>query len=182
MRKLVASLMISMDGVVESPGNWQFDYFDNEMFGEMNSSINPSDAVLLGRKTYEEWNQDWPNSKHEPYASYINNVQKFVISKSLKQVEWGKFKNISLINHDLVKEIKRMKILPGGKINVAGSPTLVFSLLESNLLDSLTLIIFPVIVGKGKKLFKEDISIKRMKLIHSKETPKGVIILTYEQF
>ena len=171
--------MISLDGVVESPGIWQFNFFNYDMIEGMKSSIQTDEVVLLGRKTYEEWHHDWPISKHEPYASFINNVQKDVISKTLQKVEWNTFNNISIINTDIEMEIKKIKNSPGEKISVEGSLTLVLSLLGSNLIDKLTLMIYPVIVGKGKKLFEKEDKVKRMTLVNSKQTSSGVMILTY---
>jgi dihydrofolate reductase len=176
MRKVVAGLFISLDGVTESPDKWQFDNFDAEMMETMGAHIANEDTILLGRVTYQEWASYWPTSTDEPYASHINNTPKVVVSTTLNEVEW---KNSTLIKGNLAEEIAKLKQQPGKNIGVAGSSTLVESLLENDLLDELALMIHPVVVGSGKRLFKEGRELKRLKLINSKTTSTGVVILTY---
>jgi dihydrofolate reductase len=180
MRKVVAGLFISLDGVVESPEKWQFDNFDEDMGASMGSHIASEDTMLLGRVTYQEWAPYWPTSKDEPYASHINNVSKYVVSTTLDEVEWGTYENAVLIRGNLAEEIAKLKQQPGRNIGVGGSPTLVRSLLENGLLDELTLLVHPVVVGHGKRLFKDGQALKRLNLIDSKVTRTGVVILTYQ--
>ncbi len=177
MRKVVAGLFISLDGVTESPDQWQFDNFDEDMLAGMTSQIGAQDAVLLGRVTYQEWAPFWPTSTDEPYASFINNTPKYVVSTTLDKVEW---KNSTLIKGNLTEEIAKLKQQPGKNIGVSGSPTLVRSLLQNDLLDELMLMIHPVVVGKGKRLFKEGSDLKRLKLVDTQTTRSGVVILTYQ--
>ena len=177
MRKVTAGLFISLDGVVESPDQWQFDHFDEDMMAGMGSQIAAEDTVLLGRVTYQEWAAYWPTSTDEPYASHINNTPKYVVSTTLERVEW---QNSTLIKGSLAEEVTRLKQQPGKTIGVAGSPTLVRSLLQEDLLDELTLMIHPVVVGRGKRLFKDGDALKRLKLVYSKTTRTGVLILTYQ--
>lgn len=176
VRKVVAGLFISLDGVVESPDQWQFDNFDKDMGTAMAAHIAQEDAILLGRTTYQEWEGYWPTSKDEPYASHINNTPKYVFSYTLDRVEWG---NSMLVKGPLADEVTRLKQQPGKHIGVAGSPSIVRSLLQDNLLDELTLMIHPVVVGKGKRLFNDVGDLKRLKLVDSKITSTGVAILTY---
>lgn len=180
MRKVASGLFISLDGVVESPDKWQFDYFDEDMMATMGSYIAGEDTIFLGRVTYQEWAPYWPTSSDEPYASHINNAPKYVVSTTLDKVEWGKWNNATLIRGNPVEEINRLKQLPGKNIGVAGSPTLVRSLLQNDLLDELILMVHPVIVGNGKHLFKDGDNLKRLKLVDSKTTRSGVVILTYQ--
>jgi dihydrofolate reductase len=180
VRKVVAGLFISLDGVVESPDQWQFDHFDEDMMAGMGAHIAAEDTVLLGRVTYQEWADYWPNSSDEPYASHINNTPKYVVSTTLEEVGWGKWDNATLIKGDLAEEIARLKQQPGQNIGVAGSPTLVRSLLQDDLLDELILMIHPVVAGRGKRLFKDGDALKRLKLVYSKTTRTGVLILTYQ--
>ena len=177
MRKVVTGLFISLDGVTESPDKWQFDHFDEDMMSSMAAHIAAEDAILLGRVTYEEWVGYWPTATDEPYASHINNTPKYVVSSTLEKVEWN---NSTLIRENLAEEIRRLKARPGMNIGVAGSPTLVRSLIKEDLLDELTLMIHPVIVGKGKRLFDDGADLKRLKLVDSKITRTGVAILTYD--
>ena len=176
MRKVVSGLFISLDGVVESPDQWQFDYFNDEMMAAMGAHIGAEDTVLLGRVTYQEWAPYWPTSTDEPYASHINNTPKYVFSTTLDKVEW---KNSTLVKGSLAEEIARLKQQPGKNIGVSGSPTLVRSLLQNDLLDELTLMIHPVIVGKGKRLFKEGDDLKKLRLVSSYTTRTGVSFLTF---
>ena len=181
MRKIASGLFISIDGVVESPDKWQFDHFDEGMMAAMKAALDAADTVLMGRVTYEEWAPYWPTSKDEPFASFINRVPKYVASTKLGKVGWGRFDNISLIKGPLSDELPALKRKPGKDITVAGSPTLVRSLLQKDLLDELTLLIHPVIAGKGKRLFSDGSALKRLKLTESKTTPTGVLIATYRR-
>jgi dihydrofolate reductase len=147
------------------------------MMSAMGAQIAEEDAVLLGRVTYQEWASYWPTSTDEPYASHINNTPKYVVSSTLEKVEWS---NSTLIRGNLSEEIANLKRRPGKTIGVAGSPTLVESLLHNDLLDQLRLMIHPVVAGNGKHLFKDGRDLKRLKLIESKTTSTGVAILTYE--
>lgn len=177
MRKVVAGLYVSLDGVVESPDRWQFDHFDDEIMSSMGSQLESEDAVLLGRVTYQEWAAYWPSSTDEPFASFINNIPKYVVSTTLDRVDWS---NSMLVKGSLKEEITRLKGQAGKNIGVAGSPTLVYSLLVNDLLDELTLMIHPVVVGSGKRLFKGDSGLKRLKLVGSQISSTGVAILTYQ--
>jgi dihydrofolate reductase len=180
MRKVNAGLFISLDGVTESPGEWQFDHFDDDMMAAMGAHIAAEDTILLGRVTYQEWAPYWPTATDEPYASHINNTPKYVVSTTLDKVEWGKWDKPSLIKGNLAEEIARLKQQPGQNIGVSGSPTLVRSMLQNDLLDELTLMIHPVVVGSGKRLFTDGGDLKRLKLVDSKITKTGVSILTYQ--
>ena len=180
MRKVASWLFISLDGVVEAPNEWQFDVMDDDMIAAIASQTDAEDAMLMGRVTYHEWLPFWPTSTDEPYASHINNIPKYVVSKTLDEVEWGKWEKPTLIKKNLAKEINKLKQQPGKNIGVSGSPTLVRSLIQDDLLDELTLMIHPVIVGKGKRLFKDEGELKGMKLVDSKTTSTGVVILTYQ--
>ncbi len=177
MRKVVAGLYISLDGVVESPDRWQFDHFDDEIMSSMGSQLEAEDGVLLGRVTYQEWAAYWPTSTDEPFASFINNIPKYVVSTTLDKVDWN---NSKLVKGTLKEEITRLKEQPGKNIGVAGSPTLVHSLLVNDLLDELTLMIHPVVVGSGKRLFKGGRGLKRLRLVGSQVSSSGVAILTYQ--
>ncbi|MGH9941029.1 MAG: dihydrofolate reductase family protein [Pyrinomonadaceae bacterium] len=177
MRKVVAGLFISLDGVTESPDQWQFDHFDAEMMAHMGAHIAAEETILLGRVTYQEWASYWPTSTDEPYASHINNTPKYVVSTTLDKIEW---KNSTLIKGNLAEEIAKLKQQPGKNIGVSGSPTLVESLLQNDLLDELTLMIHPVVVGGGKRLFKDGRALQRLNLVDSKTTRTGVLIVTYQ--
>lgn len=177
MRKVVAGLFMSLDGVVEAPDKWQ-EHFDEDMGEAMMQQLASQDAVLLGRVTYQEWAPYWPTATDEPFASFINPAPKYVFSTTLDSVaDW---ENSTLVKGDLAQEIARLKQLPGKNIGTAGSPSLVSSLIERGLLDELTLLVHPVVVGSGKRLFQTESGLKRLKPISSKMTRTGTMILTYQ--
>jgi dihydrofolate reductase len=176
MRKVLSALFISMDGVTEAPYQWQGDVFDNDMMQAMTEALSNMDAVLMGRKTYEEWAAYWPTSQDEPFASFINPIPKYVVSTTLTRLDW---QNSHLIKSNVAQEVTRLKQMPGKTIGVQGSCTLVRALLRDNLLDELTLMVHPVIAGQGQRLFDNDITLKRMKLVGAKTSGSGVALLTY---
>ena len=180
MRKVVSWLFTSLDGVVEAPNEWQFDVFDEAMGAAINSQMEAEDAILMGRVTYQEFASFWPTSTDEPFASHINQTPKYVVSTTLNKAEWGNWDQPTLIEGNLAKEVNKLKKQSGKNIGVSGSPTLVRSLIRDNLLDELQLMIHPVIVGKGKHLFTEEVDLKRLQLIDSKVTGTGVVIVTYQ--
>lgn len=176
MRKVVSGLFISLDGVTEAPNEWQFDSFDQDLGAAMGAMIAETDTILLGRVTYQEWADYWPTSTDEPFAGFINNTPKYVVSTTLDSVDW---QNSTLVKGNLAEEIARLKAQPGKTITVTGSPTLVRSLLQQDLLDELILMIHPVVAGKGKRLFPNGGDLKRLQLVSHKMTGSGVAILTY---
>lgn len=180
MRKVGSGLFISLDGVTEAPNEWQFDHFDEGMMVAMETFLAETDTILLGRVTYQEWAGYWPTSTDEPFASFINNAPKYVVSTTLDKIEWGQWNNATLIKDNLAETIAKLKQQPGKNIGVAGSSTLVRSLLQNDLLDELTLMVHPVVVNRGKCLFEDGGELKRMKLVANQITSTGVAILTYQ--
>jgi dihydrofolate reductase len=177
MRKVVSYFVYSLDGVVENPQDWVFDRFDEEMLGHLKALIDGQDAVLLGRTTYEEWFPYWPTSTHEPFAGFINNRPKYVASTTLNEVTW---QNSTLIKGNVADEVARLKEEPGRDIGVHGSAKLVRYLLRNNLIDELKLAVFPVIAGKGERLFEDFDEAQRMQLANANQTGSGVMLLTYQ--
>ncbi len=179
MRKVVAFLFISLDGVVEAPNVWQGD-LDEDMVEDMTIQIALQNTAIMGRMTYLQWFQYWPTSDHEPFASFINQSPKYIVSTSLQTVEWGKWKNATLIQGNLSEQLGRLKQQPGKNIGVWGSPGLVQYLMQLDLLDELHLWLHPVLAGKGGRLFREGEALKRLKLASSKTTRTGILLLTYQ--
>ncbi len=179
MRKVTAGLFVSLDGVVESPEKWHFPYFNDEMGEAVEAAIAASDAMLLGRVTYQEFAAYWPgvSSEDEPFATHMNNTPKYVVSKTLDKAEWN---NSTLISGNVAEEITKLKQQPGKNIGITGSATLVQSLLQDDLLDELGLMIHPVVVGSGKRLFQEGGGPKGLKLVDSMTFSTGVVSLTYQ--
>jgi dihydrofolate reductase len=180
MRKVIGGPFITLDGVIEAPYEWQFDHFDADMEALMGKLLERADTVLLGRNTYEEWSPYWPTATDEPFASWINNAPKYVVSTTLNDVSWGTFNNITLIKDNITETIGKLKQQPGKDIAMPGSTMLLRTMLYADLVDELTLTIHPVLAGKGKRLFQEGDMLKRLKLIDSQISQTGVAMLTYE--
>lgn len=180
MRKVVSGLFISLDGVVEAPDQWQYE-FDDEMGAVLSATLETTDTVLLGRVTYTEWAGYWPSysgGEDADFANWINSAPKYVVSTTLDNVDdWP---NSTLIKGDLAAAVKRLKAGEGKGIAVPGSPGLVRSLVDLDLLDELVLLIHPVIAGGGlKKLFADDAPLKKLELVSARPTSSGKIIATY---
>jgi len=179
VRKIVAGLFISLDGVVESPDQWHFPYFDEEMGQEVGALMAASDTILLGRRTYQDFAGYWPHQPSDvPPADYMNNTPKVVVSTTLKTLEW---QNSTLISGNLAEELGKLKQQPGKNIGITGSGTLVRSLLRDGLLDELHLLVHPIVVGSGKRLFEQGSGRVPLKLVESKTFSTGVLALTYER-
>jgi len=178
VRKIVAGLFISLDGVVESPDKWHFPYFNDEMGDAVGSQMAESDTILLGRVTYQEFASYWPHQTSDvPFADYINNSPKYIVSTSLTTTDW---QNSTLIKSNVAEELTKLKQQPGKAIGMTGSPTLVRSLLRDGLLDELRLLVHPIVVGSGKRLFDDGGGKTPLKLVDSKTFRTGVLYLTYE--
>lgn len=178
MRKLTAGLFYSVDGVAEAPNLFQFDSFDDELGMLLGGVMGEVDTVLMGRVGYEEWAGYWPNAlQDEGFASFINTVPKFVASDTLKgPLAWS---NASLIDGDLHDFVRGLKAQPGGTIAAMGGMSLVRQLMLGGLMDELTLIMHPVVSGKGRHLFLPDDPTTRLSLIGSQQTSKGNMVLRY---
>ena len=182
MRKLVSHLLLTLDGVVVFNAAMVGPIMklrNEEVEADFSAHLAAEDAMVLGRVTYGEWAGFWPTSTIEPFATHINSVPKFVASRTLPSVPWGRWANASLMHGDLTEAVGKLKHSPGKNIGVHGSPTLVESLLHANLLDELRLEIYPVIAGTGARLFREGREVKQMELVRSTVTANGVAILTY---
>ena len=179
MRKVVAAEFLSLDGVMESPDKWHFPYFNDEMGRAVGEGFASADAMLMGRVNYEEWAAYWPKQDpaENPMAAQMNAMQKYVVSTTLEApLEW---QNSTLINENVAEEIAGLKRGEGGDIVISGSGALVRSLLQNGLLDELKLMIHPVVVGGGKRLFGDDGGQKALELVESKTFETGVLYLTY---
>jgi dihydrofolate reductase len=181
-RKVVSNLMMTLDGVsqIDTVREAIMELSDPEVEQYFSRNIAEEDAMLLGRKTYEAWLGFWPTSDIEPFASHINGVPKYVVSKTLKSVTWPTEGKAHLLDGDLRECILALKNQPGKNIGVHGSPTLVGSLLKAQLLDSLRLAVFPIVAGNGSRLFGEGFVPERMRLVESLVSKSGVAVLTYE--
>jgi dihydrofolate reductase len=177
MRKVVAGLFSSIDGVVEAPNEWQTS-FDDEMGAALSRMLDEQDTVLLGRVTFAEWAEYWPTSTDEPFASWINGTPKYVASSTLDSVD--QWSNSMLIKGSVADFVAELRQQDGGTIGTAGSPTLVRSLIDQALVDELTLMISPVVAGGGRKrLFPDDAALTKFELVDARPTSSGAVIATY---
>jgi dihydrofolate reductase len=179
MRKVTAGLFHSVDGVVEAPNVWQGDAFDDDLGAVLGVMMGATDTVLMGRVGYEAWAKDFGEGPEDPFfGGFINNVPKYVASRTLKGVlGW---KNSSLIPGDLEAFVRDLKQQPGKEIAVMGGISLVRQLLFAGLLDELTLITHPVVAGAGHRhLFEATDPTTRLALVSAKITTKGNVVSTY---
>ena len=175
MRKVVVTEFRSLDGVRKDPA-WTFPYWNDEIAEFKGEESSASDALLLGRVTYQGFAAAWPQSADEG-AEYFNSVRKYVVSKSLEEpLEWN---NSTLIKENVVEEIADLKQRDGKDITVHGSATLVQTLMQHDLVDRYRLLVYPVVVGEGKRLFEGDIP-ATLKLLESRSFSSGVVALVYE--
>jgi dihydrofolate reductase len=176
VRKIVAGLAVTLDGVVDSPsGNWMM--FNDEMQEIIDAGVAEADAILLGRRTYLEFAAMWPRLGGDvPMADFMNGTPKYVASSTLRSLEWA---GSTLLTGDLATELAELKRRPGKNIQVPGSPRLVRSLLADGLLDELSLMIHPVVLGTGARLFDGQADRMDLKLQDSRTLGTGVISATY---
>ena len=173
MAKIIVTEFITLDGVIHAPNEWSFPYWNDEIADFKNKEIKDVGAMLLGRVTYEGFAAAWPGRTDEAgYADKFNSMPKYVVSKTLKKADWT---NSHIISENIVEELRKLK----GTLAVHGSGTLARFLLENKLVDELTLMVYPVILGTGKRLF-EDINKVGLKLIEAKPIKNGVVVLKYK--
>jgi dihydrofolate reductase len=188
MRKLIVNSFMSLDGVMQSPGGpdedptggfahggWGANYFDDEMMARMADSA-PYE-LLLGRGTYEIFAAHWPYDEG-PIADQLNGTRKYVASRTLDRVDW---ENSTLIDGDVADYVRRLKEEDGPEIQVHGSPGLIQTLLEHDLIDELRVWIFPLVLGNGKRLFGDGTVPGALKLVDSGASKTGVTINVYER-
>ena len=176
MGRIVSNFFISLDGVVESPDKWHFPYFDDRMGEIVGSGMSTTGAFLMGRRLYDEWSEFWPQQGPEvPFSEYINSVRKFVVSSTLEEATWN---NTSVISGDVAAGVREAKEQVDGDLGMSGSATTVRWLLANGLLDELALLVHPIAVGSGHRLF-EDSPTQPLKLVHSETLDSGVLHLRY---
>lgn len=178
MRRITAHLFSSVDGVVESPGEWQHGAFGEEegqMMGEVLSTV---DEVILGRVMYEEWAGYWPNNPGDGFDEFINPVTKRVATRTLTDpLEW---ENSHVIEGDLLDFVRELRAGDGGDVSVNGI-TVIAELLEAGLLDELRLTVHPILVGKGRRLSDHLGGPLRLELVEGTTTRAGNLMLTYRR-
>ncbi|WUH89977.1 dihydrofolate reductase family protein [Streptomyces sp. NBC_00433] len=176
MRKLIVSEFLTADGVMEAPNEWHGPYFDDDMARTVSAQMAATDALLLGRVTYEGFASAWPEMIDQPGGAHMNGVAKYVVSRTLDKAEWN---NSTVIGADPVEAITRLKEQDGKDITVAGSGTLVQWLLGKGLVDEIELLIDPVVVGRGKRLFQDGLPATALKVVSSETFGSGVHHVVY---
>ena len=193
MRKLVVGVFRTLDGVMQAPGGpdedrdggfqhggWLVPYFDEQFLQVMTEWTKQAGAFLLGRKTYEMFAVSWPNSTDpaDEIATALNTRPKFVASRTLDAVNWG---NSHLLRGDVAEEVSKLKAQEGGEIQVHGSSDLLQTLLKQNLVDTLRIWQFPVVVGTGKRLFGEGTIPSSFRLVDTQQTATGAVLHVLER-
>ena len=190
MRKLVASTFVTLDGVMQAPGGpeedptggfthggWSVHYWDDVMRQVMGEAMEAPYDVLLGRKTYEIFAAHWPHVTDDPAADKLNAARKYVASRTLARAEW---RNSTLIR-DVPREVAKLKAQDGVEIQVLGSSDLIQTLLQHDLIDEFRLWIFPVVLGGGKRLFRDGTPPGNLELVRSTISTTGVVMATYQR-
>ena len=181
MRKIIANLFISLDGVVEEPADWHFPYFNDEMGAAVDAVLGTADTVLLGRRTYDDHAGAWPEreaagEEDAEFAKALGDVRKIVVSRQRLELTW---RNSEQLQGDLVEAVAALKNEPGGPIATSGSISVVRQLLAAGLLDELRLLVHPIAVRKGMRLFDEGERPIPLRLISSEAFSTGVLNLVY---
>jgi dihydrofolate reductase len=179
MRKITAGLFTSLDGVVEAPEKWTGPYFNDQVGQAVGALMAQNDALLLGRVTYEGFAAAF-GAQSGGMADQMNNTPKFVVSRTLASADWQNSTLISGLPPDIAGQITELKQQPGRNIGMSGSSSLVSWLLRHGLLDRLDLLVFPVVLGGGKRLFSEPDGQVPLTLTGSQAFSTGVVHLTYE--
>ena len=190
MRMLRVIEFLSLDGVMQAPGSpeedteggfrhggWQRPYFDDVLGAAAAEGMAATAAYLFGRKTYEKMAAYWPMAPaDDPYAQHLNSAPKYVASTTAQTLEW---QNSTPLEGDVADAVAKLKQQPGGNIAVLGSGQLVQTLIAHDLVDEYFLAVFPIVLGGGKRLFREEDSPRRLSLVDSKTTSTGAVVLTY---
>jgi len=175
MRRVIAYELVSLDGVAEDPDGFITDW-DDAMEANLAATIAEQDAVILGRRSYDEWAKFWPDSDMEPFASFINGVAKCVATSTPLVREWT---NATVIDGGLVDFVRDLKHRPGGDIGIHASISVAQTLLAADVVDELRLVIAPTIAGSGRRLF-DGLPPLRLQLIRSVTSPTGHLLVDYQ--
>lgn len=190
--RLIVTTFLSLDGVMQAPGGpdedrshgfghggWLVPYADQDMGRIVDDWIASADSFLLGRKTYEIFAAHWPHvtAENDPVATKLNSLPKYVVSKTLDKVEWN---NSTLIKGNVAEEVAKLKRRPGKELQVHGSGELAQTLMQHDLVDEYRLWFYPVVLGSGKRLFREGSVAKALRLVSSNTTSTGVVVNSYQ--
>ena len=191
MRKIIVSEFVSLDGVMQAPGGaeedteggfahggWTGPYWHDDVGATILQELNQADTLLLGRKTWQTHAEAFePISEGDPFADLLNNLRKYVVSTTLKSAD--AWRNSTIISENVVEEIRKLKAQPGKDIYVDGSSVLVHTLAQAELVDEYSLLVFPIVLGSGKRVFPDGFY-SGLNLIETKSFPSGVVLLRYQ--
>jgi dihydrofolate reductase len=191
MRNLIVAEFVSLDGVMQAPGGaeedteggfahggWTGPYWHDDMGAHILQEINKADTLLLGRKTWQGHAEAFePAPADDPFAGLLNSLRKYVVSTTLKSAD--AWRNSTIISKNVVEEVRKLKEQPGKDIYVDGSSVLVHALAQADLVDEYSLLVFPLVLGSGKRVFPEDLY-SGLRLIETKSFPSGVVLLHYQ--
>ena len=185
MRSIIVTEFLSLDGVMEDPGGsektkyggWSFQFFSDDVGKYKQAELFAADALLLGRVTYQGFASAWPSVTDETgFADRMNTLPKFVVSTTLKELAWN---NSRLIKANVAEEVYQLKQQPGQDILIAGSRQLVHTLMQHDLIDEYRLMVHPIVLGTGERLFDEETDKTVLKLTNSTTFPSGIVVLSY---
>ncbi|HKH25377.1 MAG TPA: dihydrofolate reductase family protein [Acidimicrobiales bacterium] len=193
--RIVISEFISLDGVVQAPGGrdedrdggfrhggWSMRFFDPEVMGAAIDELSRStDALLFGRRTWQVMAGAWPNRAGDPFADWMNSVQKYVVSDTLSDADATWEPTTIIRGADLAKEVSALRDQPGGYLNVMGSASLARTLLAADLVDELSLMIEPIVLGGGKRIFPDDDQARAFELTSATTANTGVQVCRYQR-
>jgi dihydrofolate reductase len=189
MRKLIAITQVTLDGAMQSPGGpeedprngftrggWAMPFVDDTLKQVIGETIAGEFDMVLGRRTYQIFAAYWPNQGDDPIAKAFNKATKYVVTRSLGQLDW---KTSQRVSGDVVAELRRLKASDGPVLHVWGSSELLQTLIAADLVDEYRLWVFPVVLGEGKRLFENGVPPRRLSLVATRSTPSGVLVVTY---
>ena len=189
MKKIIAITQVTLDGVMQSPGGpeedptngftlggWAMSFGDDVMMQTIAETIAGEFDMLLGHRTYQIFASYWPNQGDNPIAKAFNKATKYVVTRSLDQLDW---KNSQRIGGDVVDEVRRLKASDGPALHILGSSELLQMLIAAELVDEYRIWVFPLVLGKGKRLFENGVPPRGLTLAETRSTPKGVLVNTY---
>ncbi len=178
MRKILVTEYLTLDGIFEEPGKWSFDYWGEEAMLYKREELFSSDVQLLGRATYEGFAKAWPTMPGTgDFGERMNSMPKYVVSTTLTHAEW---QNTSIISKNVVEEIQKLKEQSGQDILVAGSGRLVHTLMQHNLVDEYRFMVYPVVLGSGKRLFPGGTEKFKLTLVETRSFKTGIVALHYQ--
>jgi dihydrofolate reductase len=190
VRKIIVAEFVSLDGVMQAPGGaeedtdggfahggWTMSYWHDDMGATLLEEINRADTLLLGRKTWQTHAEAFEPTSGEPFADLLNSLKKYVVSTTLKSAD--AWRNSTIISENVVDEVRKLKEQPGKDIYVDGSSVLVHTLAQADLVNEYSLLMFPIVLGSGKKVFPDGFT-SGLKLTETKSFPTGVVLMRYQ--